>query len=544
MGRYRLISWIAVHNDPFEKSYPSGEYVKDDEGKRIPGPTLTVLFHSSSPYRGDISAVHLLYQSSEVNDDDAFKALATAIRDEILGKKKKGLEVHLHPCALEDPTDHEQIAKEVLPLLDMIRRECVDEKLLVHISPGTPAMHAVWVYASESGYIRGDYSLVKSYRKEERSEDSRVVEVSRGFSGLIREIGVDNALSRKDAFDYRKCVSRAYRELLTDIDRKANLRVPIMLLGERGTGKTTLARFIRDTSRFQKPALDDSWPVVACGQFSGELIRSELFGHVKGAFTDAVERVGLLERVDGDTLFLDEVGDLDLETQRLLIRVLEEGRYTPIGSDQVKFSKFRLICATNRPLEELRGKIHRDFWDRISYFTLTVPPLRVAKDDLGVLWKATYESAVRSSEAPNVSAAPKDHHTLVLHTIEQTSLQGNFRDLYRLAFHLIAHRWWEMEVEQLEESWVKAMLPDKAEAGNDRDVWRRELLRGLSGDTQEFKRVFVDHAPVDLKSFVDWVQASCANEVKSLRESTNMTISELVSAPGDQTLRDWLKKLG
>lgn len=158
----------------------------------------------------------------------------------------------------------------------------------------------------------------------------------------------------------------------------------VLLHGETGTGKGILARWIHDHSGRKNEAFVE----VNCSSLKGELLRSELFGHTKGAFTSAVkDRPGLIEVVDGGSLFLDEIGDMDLEVQAQLLKTIEEKSYRRIGENKVRTSDFRLICATNRNLTEASndGRFRKDLYYRICIFPINLPPLRERKDDLPAL---------------------------------------------------------------------------------------------------------------------------------------------------------------
>ena len=155
----------------------------------------------------------------------------------------------------------------------------------------------------------------------------------------------------------------------------------VLLHGETGTGKGVLARWIHDHSARKNEAFVE----VNCSSLKGELLRSELFGHAKGAFTSAIrDRPGLIEVVDGGTLFLDEIGDMDLEVQAQLLKTIEEKSYRRIGENKVRTSDFRLICATNRNLTEAsgNGSFRKDLYYRICIFPISLPPLRERKSDL------------------------------------------------------------------------------------------------------------------------------------------------------------------
>ncbi|NJK31283.1 MAG: sigma-54-dependent Fis family transcriptional regulator [Deltaproteobacteria bacterium] len=238
-----------------------------------------------------------------------------------------------------------------------------------------------------------------------------------------------------------ECAVRRCATLLAKLERWAASPAPVLLLGERGSGKTTLAAWLRARSPYSRAELDP-WPVVVCGQFQAnpQLAQSELFGHVKGAFTGASkDRVGMLEQVDGDSLFLDEIADIDRATQRSLVAAVEGRGFRRLGDNQIRHSKFRLICATNRPLEQLRGGVlDEDFLDRIAVFILRVPALRECREDLPGAWVRVL-SRVAARAGLTESAVEElggDHDVLAL--LAEHPLPGNFRDLERAAHHLVS----------------------------------------------------------------------------------------------------------
>lgn len=159
---------------------------------------------------------------------------------------------------------------------------------------------------------------------------------------------------------------------------------PVMLLGETGTGKGVLAKWIHDHG----PRRLNAFVELNCSSLRGELLANELFGHARGAFTTAVQDgKGLVEVADGGTLFLDEIGDMDIGVQAQLLKVIEEKSYRRLGEVKTRKSDFRLICATNHDLhkETLKGGFRRDLYYRINVFSITMPPLRERPDDLPAL---------------------------------------------------------------------------------------------------------------------------------------------------------------
>lgn len=155
----------------------------------------------------------------------------------------------------------------------------------------------------------------------------------------------------------------------------------LLIQGETGTGKGVLSKWVHDTSaRAREPFVE-----LNCSCLKGDLLRSELYGHAKGAFTSSVaDKEGLIEAADKGTLFLDEIGDMDLAVQTQLLKTIEERTYRRVGENRLRKSDFRLICATNKDLlkEVDSGTFRKDLYYRICVFPITVPPLRDRIDDL------------------------------------------------------------------------------------------------------------------------------------------------------------------
>ena len=155
-------------------------------------------------------------------------------------------------------------------------------------------------------------------------------------------------------------------------------------VGESGTGKELVANALHQRSDRQ----DGPFVAVNCGAIPGEILESELFGHEKGAFTGAhFRRKGKLEMADGGTLFLDEIGELNGELQAKLLRVLQEGEYTPVGSSKTRRTDVRVIAATNRDLSMAvqEGKFRADLYYRLNVFPIEIPPLNRRGDDIRLL---------------------------------------------------------------------------------------------------------------------------------------------------------------
>jgi len=178
--------------------------------------------------------------------------------------------------------------------------------------------------------------------------------------------------------------SAPVRELLSKVEQVAPTDASVLICGETGTGKELLARAVHDRSRRKDRALVK----VNCGSIPSGLVESELFGHEKGAFTGATQRrIGRFELANGGTVFLDEVTELPLDTQVKLLRVLQEGEFERVGSNQTIKVDVRVIAATNRDLDEVvaKGSFRADLYYRLNVFPLESPPLRDRKSDIPLL---------------------------------------------------------------------------------------------------------------------------------------------------------------
>ena len=188
--------------------------------------------------------------------------------------------------------------------------------------------------------------------------------------------------------------SSALRYLARQIDLVASTEASVLILGETGTGKELVAHEIHHRSRRK----DQSLVRVACASIPRELFESEFFGHIRGAFTGAVkDRAGRFEMAEGGTILLDEIGEIPLEVQNKLLRVLQDKRYERVGDDRTRHADVRIIAATNRDLNKAvaTGRFREDLYYRLNVFPIRVPPLRQRLDDIPLLAKHFVELSSR-----------------------------------------------------------------------------------------------------------------------------------------------------
>ena len=535
-----LVSWVAINNDPFERQGREGDFRLVD-GERIPGPTLTLLFDDDSPYAGTVRDIVLLHRGTADAERDLEREAVAQTREVL---RERGLNVHDVLWDGDDPTDHRAIFEFLRERLPQLRRRYANRELLIHASPGTPSMQTIWVLMAETGFIEPPFRLVKSYRQGDRRGRPAVVPVHVGIETFYKAYKA--ARPREVAsgeqeilWDPARFQTDRMRQVFAEARRFASVNVPVLLLGERGTGKTTLASWMRLHSPFRREAQDDRWPVVACGQYSPETMRAELFGYKKGAFTGATtDREGLLAAADGDTLFLDEVGDVSSDLQRMLIKAIEEKEYLPLGDDTPHRADFRLIAATNVPDVALGERLDPDFLDRISLLTLRLPPLRDVRAELPWLWEVTCRQAARRASVDlRLAQLDADLHGRVISVLERHPLPGNLRDLSQVAYRLLAARN-DPYAPLSPEDAVEYALEALGQSAQRPD----ELSKAVAS-------AFVESAPLDdvldrvgkiaTKTVECDLRAFLGEELRRLGKARGVDVCDV----SDRTLRNWTKQV-
>jgi transcriptional regulator with GAF, ATPase, and Fis domain len=275
---------------------------------------------------------------------------------------------------------------------------------------------------------------------------------------------------REDEFETIIGESDSLRYVLSRVEQVSETDATVLLFGETGTGKELLAHAIHKRSRRR----DRPFVIVNCAALPASLIESELFGRERGAFTGAhATQVGRFELANRGTLFLDEVGELPLELQPKLLRVLQSGELERLGSPRTIDVDVRLIAATNRDLvEEVRqGRFRRDLFYRLNVFPITVPSLRDRRQDIPLLVRHLVERHGRALRKP-IDSVPQS----VLQTLESYDWPGNIRELENVIQRaIIQSRGGTLE---LRDAW----MPEAASSGGGTtlvEVERRHILHIL-----------------------------------------------------------------
>ncbi|WP_447599417.1 sigma-54-dependent transcriptional regulator [Nitrospira sp. Nam80] len=217
--------------------------------------------------------------------------------------------------------------------------------------------------------------------------------------------------------------SAAYHSIMRSIREAAKVRSTVLITGETGTGKGLIARAIhRKSVEHAKP-----FQIIDCSTIPEGVMESELFGHVRGAFTGAVtDKSGLIEMANGGTIFLDEIGELPLSLQAKLLRVLEDNEIRAVGSTRVRRIDVRFIAATNRSLEEQiqRGAFRKDLYYRLAIIPLNIPPLRERPDDIASIADHLLAQLAREMGKPGLYLEPSATEAL-----SRYHWPGNVREL-------------------------------------------------------------------------------------------------------------------
>ena len=334
----------------------------------------------------------------------------------------------MHTVKLRSPTHYGDIYQQVVPVLDKIKK--LGDDLTFHLSPGTPAMQSVWVLLAKTTYPG---RMIQS-SPEAGVEDTEIPfdiaaeyipQMLQESGRRLTELAQGNAAESAE-FSHIIHRSAIMKRVIDQARRIAMHSIPVLIEGESGTGKELMARAIhRASARASKPFVP-----VNCGAIPPELVESEFFGHKKGSFTGAVaDRKGHFERADGGSIFLDEIGELPKAVQVKLLRTLQEGEVTPVGSSEPRQIDVRVICATNRTLidEVAEGRFREDLFYRLAVAIIKLPPLRARKGDISLLIDALMQKVIGAAAGlgmkhKNISAGAKN---LML----QHSWPGNVREL-------------------------------------------------------------------------------------------------------------------
>ena len=339
--------------------------------------------------------------------------------------------ITLHLVDLSSPTDFGEIYQAVIERITYVQSRQPEARLTYHLSPGTPSMAAVWIIVAKTRY--GAELIESSIQQGVRTANIPFDLSAEYIPQLLKRPDADVSrlaaaeVIQSPVFDEIIHRSPVMHRVIVKAQKVAPRNLPVLIEGESGTGKELMARAIHNAS------LRSNGPFIAvnCGAVAPELAEAEFFGHKKGTFTGATEsRKGHFREADGGTLFLDELGELPLEMQVKLLRVLQERKVVPVGESKAVDVDFRIIAATNRSLvdEVAAHRFREDLFFRLAVGVIKLPPLRDRTGDLTLLIDAVMKRINRESSAEPAwrekKISPGARNLLLRHT-----WRGNVREL-------------------------------------------------------------------------------------------------------------------
>ena len=480
------------------------------------GPILSTLQAQSedNPYQ----YVYFLYNYNEEHLD-AQKYIAWL-------KSKTNADIQDTYDPLASPQDLGEIYLAADKLLSTIRTEHPKAAVTLQITPGTPAMQAVWILLGKTKYPNVEFLQTSVEQGVHKANIPFAISAE-----FLPSSGVESATKQLNNLAQANVPTHAaFDDIITSnthmktLKQRANVLaqhdVPVLINGDSGTGKELFATAIHNaSSRSDKPL-----QVVNCGAIPAELIDSILFGHKKGAFTGAVsDQQGVFEAAHGGTLFLDEFGELPLAAQVRLLRVLQDGTLRRVGERKDIKVDVRIICATNRDLMSMiaDGQFREDLFYRIAVGVINLPPIKDREGDITLLAKTLLKQIQEQIGLADVSVKDKKLSPNAKNIILSHAWPGNVRELYST---LLRACLWSQGKSISEQDLKEAMFSQQASNDN-----------LLSHDLSE---------PLDLQGVLDKVEEHYTRLAWEKTAGQKKKAAELLSLGSYQNYNKRLEKYG
>lgn len=464
---------------------------------------------SAHPYE----AIHLLSDFDVADAKNFGKWLASQVSSKI----------HLHPAKLASPTHFGEIYQQAVALLDKLKKE--NANVTCHLSPGTPAMQSIWILLAKTTHPA---RLIQSSPEAGVEEAIIPFDISAEFvpqlllqtDMRLAELAQGSANENASFSDiiYR---SASMKRVVEQAQRVAPRYIPVLIEGESGTGKELMARAIHRSSR----RAGGPFIPVNCGAIPEELVESEFFGHKKGAFTGAAhDRKGHFELAGGGTLFLDEVGELPKSVQVKLLRTLQEGIVTPVGTSEERKVDVRIIAATNRTLidEVVAGRFREDLFYRLAVAIIKLPPLRERAGDISLLIDSLFQHA--NEEASRLGLKHKKLSASAKNIMLQHRWPGNVRELFNTLQRASS---WSDEESVSAESMRDAILVARPSDQGQADVLGKPIGEGV---------VLEDVLAQVARHYIQLAMTHSHNN--------KTQAASLLGLGSYQTLTNWMKRYG
>ncbi len=426
-------------------------------------------------YKNDISKI-FVFTTPKTDRADYTEIANENIK--IIKSIKKEIEITPVQIDLANPVDFDLVYPKMLDaLLNIIEENNIkDDEKIINITSGTPTMSACWVLLAQSGLIKNT-KLVQSFEQQYSRSGKTTREVNfdiddfptiKAPSALKRQLTITSRENKElknklvqEELD-RKVpdligTSKAIRDVKDQIVHDINDKTHVLIIGERGTGKEVIANSIW---KLYHKKNDEKLKTVDCGSFPKELIQSELFGHTKNAFTGAnTEREGILSLAKDKMIFLDEIGNLSLDGQQKLLRVLSHGEIRKLGSDEVDNISIQIIAATNKNIDdpELFAQDIKDRFDEI----ISLPPLKNRKEDIPLL----IDHFMKIYSGSNKTLSPIQIDKALYKKLINFDWPGNIRQLEKWVQKII-RRFSEggtIKLENLPERFIDDLIDDNSD---------------------------------------------------------------------------------
>lgn len=502
MSKKILLSWLGTADLKAAGVLSSGteEAISD-------GPILGALKSLS------FSELHLLHNQDKQK---------TAIYTDWLAQFSNIKTYSIH-CSLRSPIDFGDIHQAVDSYLEKLTGETPDLDISIHLSPGTPSMTAVSILLGKTKY---NTRFVQSTKDKGGEFVTIPFDISAEFVPQIvkradkklTELVIDQA-SPSAAFsdiitqnpDFLRVIRRAEKIAVRD--------VPALIMGESGTGKELFAKAIHNASQRQaRPFI-----TVNCGAIPKDLIDSELFGHIKGAFTGATNhKTGYFEAANGGTLFLDEFGELPQDAQVRLLRALQSGEISKVGDSKTQTVDVRIVAATNRNLAQdiVEGRFREDLFYRVAIGILTLPPLRERSGDLALL---------------------VDH--LITSINREASNQPGYinKKISVKAKNIILNHPWPGNIRELHGTLLRASIWSESDTITEFDIREAMISRPANGNKSDLPEI---GAGIDIQKLLDDIKIKYITKALAQVAGNKKKATALLGLPNYQTLSNWMDKLG
>ncbi len=427
-------------------------------------------------------------------------------------------DVAVKQAHIESPIDYPSIARETEKWVGKLSDEA--DRLTINLTSGTPAMTVLSVLVGKGKsnvhfiQVSPDNELIAADIPLDFGREYIRSAAKNQASGAVANPKLANAFSSITA------LSSEMQQVITKAKRVAASEVPALILGETGTGKEEMAKAIHKASlRVDKPM-----KTVNCGALAPTLIESTLFGHKKGAFTGADNNhPGLFEQADGGTLFLDEVGELSLDVQVKLLRAIQQGEVTPLGSTETKTVDVRVIAATHQNLQRLvsEGKFREDLFYRLAVGIITVPSLKQRLADI---------PAIVAHLTEQINKAGAKHPAYVSKEISEDGIK------------FICEQPWPGNIRELWSTLNRAFLWSDSPVVNRHDLSQVMLTRPAASDDVSISLTFNDK--IDIVQLTDNFQKKYVEAALKASGNVKKHATQMLGLKDHQTLTNWMKRLG